>query len=303
MIGVVEGLSQQTANVFVGSGVVDEGAFTPPLDQSGEAKPGQVLAYCCGGGSRPVASANSPERHHGCGGASTWPAMPQEGGSPVFAGLKALRDRTLDVDLLMVAAAIGAAAIGQVFDGALLIVIFATSRALEAVATKRTSDSVRGLLDLTSDRATRVTDSGDEHVVEAVALVVGDIIAVRPGERISAGSEVVVGTSDVDQASITGESLPVDKQPGDEVFAGTLNGAGVLRVRVTRPASETVHSAVLMHLDGQPVAVLALADRVRPGAADVIARLNTMTDSPPVLLTGDTTCPYRSAWPATKVPQ
>ncbi|WP_328708728.1 heavy metal translocating P-type ATPase [Microbispora hainanensis] len=167
------------------------------------------------------------------------------GWEPGLAGLKALRNRTLDVDLLMVAAAIGAAAIGQVFDGALLIVIFATSGALEAVATKRTSDSVRGLLDLTPDRATRVTDSGDEHIVEAVALAVGDIIVVRPGERISADGEVVAGAGDVDQASITGESLPVDKQPGDEVFAGTLNGTGVLRVRVTRPASETVIARIV----------------------------------------------------------
>ncbi|SDI95210.1 ATPase, P-type (transporting), HAD superfamily, subfamily IC/heavy metal translocating P-type ATPase [Nonomuraea jiangxiensis] len=167
------------------------------------------------------------------------------GWEPGLAGLKALRGRTLDVDLLMVAAAIGAAAIGQVFDGALLIVIFATSGALEAVATKRTEDSVRGLLDLAADQATRVDDSGTEEVVAAADLRVGDVILVRPGERIGADGQVIAGASDVDQASITGESLPVDKQTGDEVFAGTVNGTGVLRVHVTRPASETVIARIV----------------------------------------------------------
>lgn len=167
------------------------------------------------------------------------------GWKPGLAGLKALRERTLDVDLLMVAAAIGAAAIGQVFDGALLIVIFATSGALEAFATKRTEDSVRGLLNLAPDQATRIGDSGEEEIVAAADLRVGDAIMVRPGERIGADGEVVAGASDVDQASITGESLPMDKQAGDEVFAGTVNGSGALRVRVTRPASETVIARIV----------------------------------------------------------
>nr|WP_223166512.1 heavy metal translocating P-type ATPase [Nonomuraea sp. SYSU D8015] len=167
------------------------------------------------------------------------------GWEPGLAGLRALREKTLDVDLLMVVAAIGAAAIGQVFDGALLIVIFATSGALEAVATKRTEDSVRGLLDLAPEQATRVTDTGEEELVHTADLEVGEIILVRPGERIGADGEVVAGTSDVDQATITGESLPVDKRPGDEVFAGTLNGVGVLRVRVTRPAAGTVIARIV----------------------------------------------------------
>jgi cation-transporting P-type ATPase J len=167
------------------------------------------------------------------------------GWEPGLAGLRALRERTLDVDLLMVVAAIGAAAIGQVFDGALLIVIFATSGALEAVATKRTEDSVRGLLDLAPEQATRLTGTGEEEIVDTAGLEVGEIILVRPGERIGADGEVVAGTSDVDQATITGESLPVDKRPGDEVFAGTLNGVGVLRVRVTRPAAATVIARIV----------------------------------------------------------
>jgi cation-transporting P-type ATPase J len=167
------------------------------------------------------------------------------GWEPALAGLRALRERTLDVDLLMIVAAIGAAAIGQVLDGGLLIVIFATSGALEAFLTQRTAESVRSLLDLAPERATVITESGDETVVDAATLSVGDMILVRPGERVGADGQVVSGASDVDQASITGEPLPVAKQAGDELFAGTLNGTGVLRVRVDRAAADTVVARIV----------------------------------------------------------
>jgi len=162
------------------------------------------------------------------------------GWQPGLAGLRALREKTLDVDLLMVVAAIGAAGIGQVMDGALLIVIFATSGALEAVATARTEDSVRGLLDLAPDTATRLNPHRGEETVPVTALEVGDLVLVRPGDRIAADGAVVAGASEVDQATITGEPLPVDKAAGDEVFAGTLNGTGSLRMRVGRRAEDSV---------------------------------------------------------------
>ncbi|WP_097869300.1 heavy metal translocating P-type ATPase [Streptomyces sp. rh34] len=167
------------------------------------------------------------------------------GWEPGWEGLKALRDRTLDVDLLMVVAALGAAAIGQVLDGALLIVIFATSGALEAVATARTADSVRGLLDLAPDVATRLRADGVEETVDAEDLAVGDVILVRPGERVGADGHVLDGASDVDQATITGEPLPVAKQAGDEVFAGTVNGTGALRVRVERDPADSVIARIV----------------------------------------------------------
>ncbi|MEU4813047.1 heavy metal translocating P-type ATPase [Nocardia fluminea] len=162
------------------------------------------------------------------------------GWEPALAGLRALRDKTLDVDLLMVVAALGAAAIGQVFDGALLIVIFATSGAVEALATARTEDAVRGLLDLAPDTATVLDADGRERTVEAVELAIGEVISIRPGERIAADGSVVGGSSEVDEATVTGESLPVDKSAGDQVFAGTLNGTGALRVRVDRLARDSV---------------------------------------------------------------
>jgi heavy metal translocating P-type ATPase len=167
------------------------------------------------------------------------------GWEPAWAGLQALKDKTLDVDLLMIVAAIGAAAIGQVMDGALLIVIFATSGALEALATARTADSVRGLLDLAPTTATRLRDDGTEEAVATEHLAVGDVILIRPGERVGADGRVLDGASEVDQATITGEPLPVAKQIGDEVFAGTLNGTGALRVRVERDASDSVIARIV----------------------------------------------------------
>ena len=171
------------------------------------------------------------------------------GWEPGLAGLRALRRRTLDVDLLMIVAALVAAGIGQVLDGGLLIVIFATSGALEAVATKRTRDSVRSLLDLSPERASRVDADGAETVVDTAELVVGDVVVVRPGERIGADGTVIGGASEVDQASITGEPLPVAKQPGTGVFAGTLNGTGMLRVRVDRAASDTVVARIVAQVE------------------------------------------------------
>ncbi|MEU3862376.1 heavy metal translocating P-type ATPase [Streptomyces sp. NPDC028722] len=167
------------------------------------------------------------------------------GWEPGREGLKALGNRTLDVDLLMVVAALGAAAIGQVLDGALLIVIFATSGALEAVATARTADSVRGLLDLAPSTGTRFLPDGGEETVPAEALKVGDTILVRPGERIAADGQVLDGASEVDQATITGEPLPVARGVGDEVFAGTVNGTGALRVRVERDPSDSVIARIV----------------------------------------------------------
>jgi cobalt/nickel-transporting P-type ATPase D len=167
------------------------------------------------------------------------------GWAPAIEGLQALRHRRLDVDLLMIVAAIGAAAIGQILDGALLIVIFATSGALEDLATKRTAASVGSLLNLAPDTAVRLDADGTETEVSAGDVVVGDLVVVRPGERISADGVVTSGSSDVDQSSITGESAPAMKATGDEVFAGTLNGSGALRVEVSRDPSQTVVARIV----------------------------------------------------------
>ncbi|WP_019482576.1 heavy metal translocating P-type ATPase [Arthrobacter sp. TB 23] len=170
------------------------------------------------------------------------------GWEPALAGLQALRAKTLDVDLLMIVAAIAAASIGQVFDGALLIVIFATSGSLEAIVTQRTADSVTSLLDLAPEQATRLRGAdGDnaEEYVDTAELREGDVILVRPGERIGADGLVIHGVSEVDQAAMTGESVPVVRGVGDEVLSGTLNGTGALQIKVTREAKDSVVSRIV----------------------------------------------------------
>lgn len=162
-----------------------------------------------------------------------------------LAAVRTAREKSLNVDQLMIVAALVTAAIGQLFDGALLIVIFATSGALAAVATKRTADSVRALFDLAPEQVTRLDGVGREERTDAAAVAVGDLLLVRPGELIGADAVVIHGASEVDQASITGEPMPVPKQAGAEVFAGTINGTGALVVRVDRPAEESVMARIV----------------------------------------------------------
>nr|WP_040531396.1 heavy metal translocating P-type ATPase [Gordonia rhizosphera] len=199
------------------------------------------------------------------------------GWEPALEGLRALRGRKLDVDLLMIVAALGAAAIGQIFDGALLIVIFATSGALEDLAIRRTQESVRSLLDDTPDRASLVDRHGEEVVVSAADLRPGDVIVVRPGERIAADGTVVGGTSDVDQSSITGESLPVGKTSGETVFAGTLNGTGAIRVRVDTRPDDTVAARI--------VAMVAEASATKARSQLFIEKVETVYSSVVVVAT------------------
>lgn len=165
------------------------------------------------------------------------------GWEPALEGLRALRERRLDVDLLMVVAALAAAALGRYLDGGLLIVIFASSGALEAVMTTRTRRSIHALLDLAPETATRVVH-GVECVVPAADLAVGDEVVVRPGEQIPADGRVLDGASEVDTAGLTGEPLPVRRTIGDDVHAGTVNGTGTMRVRVVRDPADSVVAGI-----------------------------------------------------------
>lgn len=186
------------------------------------------------------------------------------GWEPALSGLQALRNRIFDVDVLMVLAAIGAAAIGQIFDGALLIIIFATSGALEAIAIRRTEQSVSELLDIAPSTTIRI-DGDEECLVNTAQLVPGDIIRVRPGERIGADGVVVAGTSEVDQSTITGESLSVAKELGDQVFAATMNGTGALQIKVTHDPQQSVVARI--------VAMVAQASQTKAATALFIEKV------------------------------
>ncbi|KUO71914.1 MAG: ATPase [Desulfosporosinus sp. BRH_c37] len=162
-------------------------------------------------------------------------------------GLQTLiKEKDLDVDLLMVVAAIGAASIGYWRDGAILILIFSLSGALEGYTLERTNDEIKSIMKLRPEEAI-VLEGNAEKRVRVEELQRGDRLLVRPGERIAADGIVREGYSSVNQASITGESIPIDKSAGDEVFAGTMNGQGALVIEMTKPAEATL-LAKIIHL-------------------------------------------------------
>ena len=137
---------------------------------------------------------------------------------------------SLDMNVLMLVAVCGAVAIGQWSEAAAVIFLFALAQYLETRSMDRARHAIRALVELAPAEAL-VRRDGRELTVPAEALAVGDTIIVRPGEKIPIDGRITDGASDVNQAPITGEALPVDKQPGDEVFAGTINGHGALVIR------------------------------------------------------------------------
>jgi Cd2+/Zn2+-exporting ATPase len=162
-----------------------------------------------------------------------------------------IKEKELDVDLLMIVAALGAAGLGLwrkeyhlIIDGAILILIFAISGALEGYAMQRTEQSIRSLMSLTQDTA-RVLRLGQEEVVPITQLKVGDEIVVKPGELIPTDAVIISGYSTINQAAITGESLPIEKTIGEEVFAGTLNGYGALHLEVHQPPESSLIQRVI----------------------------------------------------------
>ncbi len=150
----------------------------------------------------------------------------------------------LDIDFLMVIAAVGAASVGAWPEGAFLLFLFALANALERYALDRARDAIRALAELVPDQA-RVLSNGREMVLPIEQVRRDDVVVIRPGERIPVDGTVRSGNSAVDQAPITGESVPVDKVPGMDVFAGTVNGEGALEVIVTRAVGDRTLDRVI----------------------------------------------------------
>jgi Cd2+/Zn2+-exporting ATPase len=158
--------------------------------------------------------------------------------------IESLLNRRIDVDLLMVLAALGAALIDQWHEGAILLFLFSLSNVLQDYAIGRSRQAIKGLLKLYPEQA-KVRRGGDVQIVKASQIVIGEIVLIEPGERIPVDGIVRSGRSSVDQSPITGESMPVEKQVGDSVFAGTLNQQGVLDVEATQKASNTTLSRII----------------------------------------------------------
>ncbi len=156
----------------------------------------------------------------------------------------ALRHRQFDTDSLMIIAALGAAFLGDFVEGALLLFLFSLGHALEERALDRARRAVRALADL-APKTALVARGGKEQEVPVESLQLEDVVIIRPGVRIPVDGIILNGSSSVDQASVTGESLPVDKMPEDKVFAGTVNGEGALEVKVTRLAKDSTLARVM----------------------------------------------------------
>lgn len=151
---------------------------------------------------------------------------------------------SLDVDMLMLVAALGAVALGRPGEGAMLLFLFSLGHGLEGFATDRARNAIRALGQLTPKFA-RVVRQGVEQELPVEALRAGDVVRVAPGDRLPVDGVVEDGSSSIDQSPITGESVPVHRTVGDGVFAGTVNGDGALRIRMTRPASESTMARMI----------------------------------------------------------
>jgi len=166
------------------------------------------------------------------------------GWEATWEALKALRKGRIEVDLLMVLAAGGAAILGHWAEGAILLFLFSLGNTLETFAFGRTRRSIKALMELRPEVANRV-EGGGEVELSIEALSPGDVIRVRPGERLPMDGVVVAGESPVDESTLTGEAVPLRKHVGDEVFAGTLNTSGTLDVQVTRRAGDSTLARVI----------------------------------------------------------
>ncbi|HWI63625.1 MAG TPA: heavy metal translocating P-type ATPase [Symbiobacteriaceae bacterium] len=160
-------------------------------------------------------------------------------------GFQALvKEKNLDINFLMLLGAAGAAVLGKWEEGAMLMFLFTLSATLEAFAVGRTRMAIRKLMALAPEDAL-VRRSGAELRVPVDQIRAGDTVIVGPGERIAADGEIVKGQSAINEAAITGESIPVEKTAGDKVFAGTVNGHGVIEFTVTKKAGETTLSRII----------------------------------------------------------
>jgi Cd2+/Zn2+-exporting ATPase len=164
--------------------------------------------------------------------------------TPLRRARRSIADRRLDINVLMVVAVAGAAALGDWFEAATVVWLFAIAQRLESWSLDRARHAIRALMTLAPSRAV-VRRGTDEREIAADDVVPGDIVIVRPGERIPVDGRVVAGVSDVNQAPVTGEAWPAEKGPGDDVFAGTVNGSGALEIGATRPASDSTIARII----------------------------------------------------------
>ncbi|MEY4803313.1 MAG: hypothetical protein RLZZ274_2044, partial [Cyanobacteriota bacterium] len=164
-------------------------------------------------------------------------------------GLAALRQGRLNINALMSVAVTGAFLIGRFPEAAMVMALYAVAEAIEARAVERARQAITSLMALAPEEAEIRQSDGRWQRLAARAAAIGDVVRVRPGERLPLDGTVLSGVSAIDQAPITGESLPVDKGPGDAVFAGTINQGGALEIQVTAPASLSTLARIIQAVE------------------------------------------------------
>lgn len=156
-----------------------------------------------------------------------------------------IKEKEFSVDLLMMVAAIAAAMIGYWEEGAMLIAIFAMSGALESYTFTKSHKEISALMNLQPEEAILISKDQEEKSVPVEHLQIGDVILIKPGDRVPADGKISVGTTNLDEAAITGESIPTEKKIGDEVFAGTVNLRSSIEVTITKPSDETLFQKII----------------------------------------------------------
>ena len=173
-------------------------------------------------------------------------AIPIGGWYWIREGIEGLfREFEVGIDVLMIAATTGSAILGMWDEAAALVVLYGAAEGLEEYTYLRTRNSIRSLMELAPKEARLVSTSGTESVVPAQTLKPGDRFVVRPGEAIATDGVIIAGKSGINEAAVTGESMPIDKGPGDTVFAGTLNAEGALTIEVKKAYAENTLSRII----------------------------------------------------------
>ena len=210
------------------------------------------------------------------------------GGLPVLKkAVISVRTFTLNINFLMALAMVGALALRAWAEAAVVIVLFAIAERVESHSLDRARDATRSLMDLAPNEALVQGDDGEFHTVATSSVIVGAVVRIRPGERVPFDGEVMSGHSDVDQSSITGESMPVPKERGDVVFAGTVNGRGSIDFRVEHTTGDTTLDrivATVQDAQGKRAPVQRLVDKFAKWYTPLVVLLAVLVATVPPLM-------------------